>query len=105
MSVSHLFLAIQFAITNAKIDRVLYPESRIKKIAEAASQKNPIVALEDRIGLVGDTTALAQAGLAKTSSSLSLIKSFAWEQKCTEENAFPSFIYSYIHRLRLPSHG
>jgi hypothetical protein len=41
-----------------------------------------LVSLEDRIGLVSDTTALAQAGMAKTSSSLSLIKSFAWEQKC-----------------------
>jgi len=60
--------------------RVLYPEDRINKIAEAATQKHPIVTLEDRIGLVGDTVALAQAGLAKTSSSLSLIKSFSWEE-------------------------
>jgi hypothetical protein len=68
--------------SHSHTDRVLYPEDRIKKIAEAAMQKHPIVSLEDRIALVNDTTALAQAGLAKTSSSLSLIKGFAWEQKC-----------------------
>lgn len=67
---------------SVSIDRVLYPESRIAKIAEAASQQNPIVSLEDRIGLVNDATALAQAGMAKTSSALSLIKSFVWEKKC-----------------------
>ncbi|THH28051.1 hypothetical protein EUX98_g6136 [Antrodiella citrinella] len=62
--------------------RVLYSTERLDKIAEEAAKANSIFSLEDRMGLLMDAPALAQAGYVKTSSSLSLVN------KLREETEF-----------------
>ena len=63
-------------------DRVRYPPDRIAKIAAEASKKNSLVSLEDKLGLLSDSLALARAGYAETSSVLDLIKGFKSEDRC-----------------------
>ncbi|THH28050.1 hypothetical protein EUX98_g6135 [Antrodiella citrinella] len=61
--------------------RVLYATERLDKIAEEAAKANSIFSLEDRMGLLMDAPALAQAGYVKTSSSLSLINKLREEKE------------------------
>ncbi|KAF5326661.1 hypothetical protein D9619_004256 [Psilocybe cf. subviscida] len=53
--------------------RVLYTPERLRKIAEEAGKPNSVFTLDDRMGLIQDSFALAQAGFAKLSSSLTLV--------------------------------
>lgn len=70
-------------ISNGEADRVLYPSERLTKIADEASKENSVFTLEDRIGLVMDAPALAQAGYIKTSSALTLINTLRNEKECS----------------------
>jgi aminopeptidase 2 len=63
-------------------DRVLYAPERLDKIAIEAAREGSIFSLNDRIGLVHDVMALAQAGLAKVSSALNLVNIFRKEKEC-----------------------
>ncbi|TFK75168.1 leucyl aminopeptidase [Pluteus cervinus] len=61
--------------------RVHYTPERLAKIAKEASQDNSLFSLNDRVGLVIDATALSQAGLAKLSSTLTLIDTLKSEKE------------------------
>ena len=63
-------------------DRVLYPDDRLVKLAEEAAKPDSVFSLEDRIGLVLDAPALAQAGYIKTSSALALVDTLRNEKEC-----------------------
>jgi aminopeptidase 2 len=67
---------------------VLYSPERLDKIAIEAAREDSIFSLNDRIGLVHDAMALAQAGLAKVSSALNLVNIFRKEKECEH------FVYS-----------
>ena len=55
--------------------RVAYTPERLAKLgAEAAKKEGSRFTLEDRVGLVSDSFVLAQAGYAKTSGALTLMK-------------------------------
>jgi aminopeptidase 2 len=53
--------------------RVLYTPERLSKIAAEAGKPDSVFTLDDRMGLIQDSFALAQAGFAKLSSSLTLV--------------------------------
>lgn len=53
--------------------RVAYPPHHLAKLAKAAAQAESPISVEDRIGLVSDACALAQAGYTPTSSALTLL--------------------------------
>ncbi|KAI0792895.1 hypothetical protein C8Q75DRAFT_751852 [Abortiporus biennis] len=61
--------------------RVLYPSERLAAIAKQATEPNSPFSLEDRIGLVIDSPALAKAGFSSTSSTLTLIDTFRNEKE------------------------
>jgi aminopeptidase 2 len=65
-------------------DRVLYTPERLAKIAEEAAKPDgqSIFSLNDRLGLVHDAFALSKAGLAKLSSSLTLVDKLKKEKEC-----------------------
>lgn len=69
-------------LTSNVLDRVLYPEERLQRIAQSANHEDTLVTLEDRIKLLSDTLAFAVAGLGKTSLALELCKQFRWDQTC-----------------------
>ncbi|PWN37044.1 putative AAP1-alanine/arginine aminopeptidase [Meira miltonrushii] len=54
--------------------RVAYSPEHLSKLGKEATKKDGILTLEDRVGLVSDAFVLAQAGYAKTSGALTLIK-------------------------------
>ncbi|KZT39817.1 hypothetical protein SISSUDRAFT_1060871 [Sistotremastrum suecicum HHB10207 ss-3] len=56
--------------------RVRYSTERAQAIAKEAAKEGSIFKTEDRIGLVSDTLALAQASLSDTSSLLNVIELF-----------------------------
>ncbi|KAF9562157.1 leucyl aminopeptidase [Agrocybe pediades] len=62
--------------------RVLYTPERLASIAQEAAKDNSIFTLEDRMGLVYDSMALARAGLAKVSSALTLVDLWKNEKEC-----------------------
>ena len=66
-------------------DRVRYTAEHLRKLTETAHEKNSIVALEDRLALLSDNTALAKASLTETSNVLELIKNFSWDETCMKE--------------------
>lgn len=68
-------------------DRVLYTPERLRKIAEEAGKPNSVFTLDDRMGLIQDSFALAQAGFAKLSSSLTLVNLWKGETECTERRS------------------
>lgn len=70
-----------FQMLNIVLDRVQYSGERLAKIAQEATKKTSIVSVEDRMGLINDTVALAMASLTKTSDALELIKNFSWEKQ------------------------
>ncbi|KAF9533368.1 leucyl aminopeptidase [Crepidotus variabilis] len=53
--------------------RVLYTPERLAVIATEAAKEHSIFSLDDKLGLVHDSFALAKAGLAKVSSALTLV--------------------------------
>lgn len=53
-----------------------YSTERAQAIAKEAAKEDSIFKTEDRIGLVSDTLALAQASLSDTSSLLNVIELF-----------------------------
>jgi aminopeptidase 2 len=61
---------------------VLYTPERLTKIAEEAAKEESIFTLNDRIGLVHDSMALARAGLAELSSALNLVNILRKEKEC-----------------------
>jgi aminopeptidase 2 len=52
---------------------VLYTPERLSKIAAEAGKGEDVFSIDDRIGLVNDATALARAGLMKTSAALEMV--------------------------------
>ncbi|KAJ7727197.1 leucyl aminopeptidase [Mycena metata] len=62
--------------------RVLYIPERLSKIATEAAKANSVFSLSDRIGLMYDVAALANAGLAKLSTLLTLTDIWRNEQNC-----------------------
>jgi aminopeptidase 2 len=61
---------------------VLYAPERLEKIATEAVKEDSIFSLNDRIGLVHDSVALAKAGLSDVSGTLTLIDIFRSEREC-----------------------
>lgn len=68
--------------SNEWTDRVLYPEGRLTRIALEAAQGDAVFSLNDRIGLVHDTMALAKSGYATVSSALTVVDIFRSETEC-----------------------
>ena len=64
-----------------KLDRVNYPPERIAKIAAEAARQHSMVSLNDKLGLISDSIALAKAGYSKTSSVLQLIDGLRKDQE------------------------
>ncbi|TEB36135.1 leucyl aminopeptidase [Coprinellus micaceus] len=62
-------------------DRVLYPEERLRKIAEEAAKKDSIFSVNDRVGLVYDALALAKAGQAPLSDALTVVETLKNEEE------------------------
>ncbi|KAF8448022.1 leucyl aminopeptidase [Boletus edulis BED1] len=56
--------------------RVLYPKEQLTRIALEAAQGDAVFSLNDRIGLVHDTMALAKSGHATVSSALTVVDIF-----------------------------
>ncbi|KAF8061516.1 leucyl aminopeptidase [Lyophyllum atratum] len=61
--------------------RVLYTPERLLEIAKEAAKDDSVITLNDRIGLVHDAMALSKAGLAKLSSSLTLLDTLKHEKE------------------------
>jgi aminopeptidase 2 len=61
--------------------RVLYTPDRLAKIASEAAKEGSAFSLDDRIGLVHDSFALAKAGLADVSSALTLTDNLRHEKE------------------------
>lgn len=74
-------------------DRVLYSPERLAKIAEEAAKVDTVFSLDDRIGLVHDTMALSQAGLAKVSGALDLVNTLRNEKECMSLRPIPSSMH------------
>ncbi|OSX66267.1 hypothetical protein POSPLADRAFT_1043724 [Postia placenta MAD-698-R-SB12] len=67
--------AIQYKLNagSASLCRVSYPPERLAKLADDAAKAQSIFSLQDRMGLVDDTLALAKAGYCTVGDALSLI--------------------------------
>lgn len=75
------------------IGRVLYPPERLAKLADDAAKAQSIFSLQDRMGLVDDTLALAKAGYCTVGDALSLIDVLRDEKDCKSclgRNAYSS---------------
>lgn len=70
----------------------MYTPERLTKIAVEAAREGSSFSFNDRIGLVYDAFALAQAGFAKLSSAFSLVDILRNEQECE----FPSSNVHYF---------
>lgn len=80
----------KFYISNSHlIDRVLYTPERLSAIATEAAKEKSIFSLDDRLGLVYDSFALAKAGLAKVSSALTLVDHWKNEKECKDFDYSP----------------
>lgn len=69
-------------IFHGYVDRVLYTEERLIRIAREAAKNDIIFSLNDRIGLVHDAMALAKSGHASVSSALTVVDIFGNETEC-----------------------
>ncbi|THH32969.1 hypothetical protein EUX98_g1220 [Antrodiella citrinella] len=76
--------------------RVLYSPERLDKIAEEAAKHDSVFSLEDRIGLLMDAPALAQAGYVKTSSSLSLVNKLREEKEYLVLNSMADSVETVV---------
>lgn len=75
------------------IGRVSYPPERLAKLADDAAKAQSIFSLQDRMGLVDDTLALAKAGYCTVGDALSLIDVLRDEKDCKSclgRNAYSS---------------
>ena len=70
-------------------DRVLYSPDVTAKISAEAAKPDSIFSLNDRIGLVLDSVALAKAGFSDTSSMFTLIDGLRAEKECMSSLARP----------------
>jgi aminopeptidase 2 len=61
---------------------VLYTPDIIAKVYAEVVKSNSIFSLDDRVGLVLDSVALAKAGFSSTSSAFRLINSLKGEKEC-----------------------
>lgn len=73
--------------------RVLYTPERFTRLAVEAAEANSIFSLEDRIGLVQDVFALAQAGYTKLSNALTLV----WKWKNEPERKYSLAQIASVH--------
>jgi hypothetical protein len=64
------------------LDRVSYPPELLKKLGQWASLDDSPFSPEDRVGLVTDAIAMAQAGFGRTSEFLSLTAQMLEEKNC-----------------------
>jgi len=64
------------------VDRVLYGSDITAKISAEAAKPDSVFSLNDRIGLILDSVALAKAGFSDTSSMFTLINSLRGEKEC-----------------------
>lgn len=80
--VCEFFILLCRLSPECQLDRVLYTPERLEKIAEEASKPNSIFSLNDRMGMVNDSVALAKAGLAPVTGALTLIQGLKNEQEC-----------------------
>lgn len=72
---------------------MLYSPERAQKIAEEATKGDSVFSVDDRMGLVHDSTALAKAGYVKTSSVLDLAEMMSKNEKeCKFMTHHPSVI-------------
>ena len=63
-------------------DRVLYTPERLSKIAAECAKEDSVFTLNDRLGLVHDSMALAKAGFATLSSAMNLVNILRREKEC-----------------------
>ena len=63
-------------------DRTLYSPDIVAKISAEVAKPDSIFSSDDRVGLVLDSIALAQAGLSDTSSAFTLINGLRQEGGC-----------------------
>lgn len=71
-----------FIVSPPRADRVLYSPDTTAKISAEAAKPDSAFSLNDRIGLVLDSVALAQAGFSNTSSMFTLIDGLKGEKEC-----------------------
>ena len=67
---------------------MLYSTDITAKISAEAAKSDSIFSLNDRIGLVLDSVALAKAGFSDTSSMFTLIDGFRGEKECESPTNF-----------------
>ena len=63
-------------------DRVLYSPERLAKIGEEAAKSNSVFSMNDRMGLLNDIYALANASFGKLSAALTLTNNLRNETEC-----------------------
>ena len=76
-------------VSPLRADRVLYSPDVTAKISAEAAKPDSIFSLNDRIGLVLDSVALAKAGFSETSSMFTLIDGLRAEEECTSSQPQP----------------
>ena len=64
------------------VDRVLYTPERLSKIAAECAKEDSVFTLNDRLGLVHDSMALAKAGFATLSSAMNFVNILRREKEC-----------------------
>lgn len=64
---------------HAGLYRALYSQERLEKLGQAA--RDGLLSVEDRAGMIADAGALTSSGYQKTSSLLTLLKSFVNEEE------------------------
>jgi len=76
-----------FCVLPARTDRVLYGPDTTAKIFAEAAKPDSILSLNDRIGLVLDSAALAKAGYSDTGSMFTRIDGLREEKECTHSDS------------------
>lgn len=70
-----------------------YLGDRAQKIAEEAAKSNSVFSVDDRIGLVYDTKALAEAGYIKASRPLNLALILSRKETECESTAYSAALF------------
>ena len=86
--------AMEWAIS----DVTNYSAERLVKLGQYAALPSTVFSLSDRMGLVGDAFALAQAGYANVSSALGLINTMVEEKEC----AWSHYVKFVTETYKLP---
>ncbi|KAH8102857.1 leucyl aminopeptidase [Cristinia sonorae] len=76
--------------------RVLYPKDRLAKIADEAAKPDSFLSLEDRMGFLMDSLAMAKAGLMDTSDVLILVDALRNEKEAVVWSAITSSLTEII---------